>query len=258
MVGDRGCYFLALFHPQWVHPIVRRASMLTNSTSRHSGQLPQKNRLAKQTMAYTETFDHASVASAPSVTPTKKHLRRVRFQEAKSEATDDASLTSLDDDERDLLWYRDTEIERFRTDARLLCRALRRRSLQPGESLRGLEYRKDIRRQERKQMTIRCIVKAQHRASNPRQLANIYRKCSKWSIMVASAVADNDFYAAYDLGFSCQIPVMAEHPLPFRSKSSGSSKRTSCASASGHCDSVIASNHSQSHRRVRQRTEAVV
>lgn len=215
-----------------------------------------------------EIADPVSVTPVPPTTPQKQqhHLRRVTFEETSSEGKAASSLSSLCDEDKDSLWYTEAEIEGFRTDARLLCRELRVRSLRPGEEecVRGLEYRTNLARQERKQMTIRCIVKAQYRATNPRQLARVYRKCSRWSIVMSSIVAQNDFCAAYRLGSFQPVPPMKEYPLPFRSKYGGAAagKRRVNHSVSAANISVINDNndscggaHSEAHRQVRPRME---
>lgn len=210
-----------------------------------------------------EIADPVPVTPVPPTTPQKQqhHLRRVTFQETSSVGNATSSLSSLCDEDIASLWYTDAEIEDFRTNARLLCRKLRAGSKQPREkeSLRGLEYRTNLARQERKQMTIRCIVKAQHRATNPHQLARVYRKCTKWSIIVSSIVAQNDFCAAYHLGSFQPVPPMSEYPLPFRTKYGGAAacKRlfnhsVSAATGSTSNDSCGRA-HSEAHRQVRPR-----
>jgi len=188
--------------------------------------------------------------------------RRVSFHEVLSEATV-VSLSSLAEEEKDQLWYNRGDIDGFRADARNLCRELRRRPLRLEESVRGLELRTDVQRQARKQMTIRCVLKAQRRYKDPRQVAHIYKKCSAWSTMAAAAVAGNDFYSAYDLAYAFDIPDMAAFPLPVRSSSGDSSSNSATitrkrASASLAC-AVVAANYAlEGSRRVRRRTEAVL
>jgi len=173
----------------------------------------------------------------------RRRCHSVQFQDDNAIAPVLVHESSLD---KKTLWYQDCEIDQFRTDARLLCRQARQGiPLPAGESVRGLEYRSTQHRQQRRQSIVKCIIRAQHRASSPRQLAHVYRRCSKWAIIAAAAMANNDFCEAYDLPrFACEIPPMADHPLPFRTKSDEDSKRAAVPSVS-------------IERIVRQRTGAV-
>jgi hypothetical protein len=61
-------------------------------------------------------------------------------------------------------------------------------------------------------------------------LAQIYRKCSAWTIVAAVMVGRKDFFTAYDLEATCDtsIPRMDSYPLPFRPRSD---KKRSSSSA---------------------------
>lgn len=148
-----------------------------------------------------------------------KRRRVVAFRKLCSFATV-ASLRNLPEEVQDELWYRSTDIERFRNNARKLCREIRRRRLAP-HTARGLEVRVDPERQRRKDMTIRGVLHVQRRGSDPRTLAHIYRKCSAWTVVASAMVARRDFFKAYDFATTCdtKVPPMESYPLPFRSKS---------------------------------------
>lgn len=213
-----------------------------------------------------EITDPVSVTPVPPTIPQKQqhHPRRVRFQDRQVEEATAASFSQSYDEGNCSLWYTDNEIAAFRTDARLLCRELRasNNSVQSGEeggSIRGLEFRTSLARQERKQMTIRCIVKAQHRATSSQQLARVYRKCSKWSRIMSLTVAHNDFCSAYNLGTSQPLPAMLEYPLPFRSKystckrrvnQSAAARKSVIRSSTGNCCTHV---QSEAHHQVPSR-----
>ena len=220
-----------------------------------------------------EIADPVSVTPIPPTIPQKQqhHPRRVRFQDKSSETTSNASLSQSYEVKDCPLWYTDDEIAGFRTDARLLCRELRANSnncwqepaaeKKEGGSLRGLEFRTSLARQERKQMTIRCIIKAQHRATSPQQLARVYRKCSKWTMIASLTVAQNDYCTAYNLGTFLPLPSMLDYPLPFPTKYGAYKRRVNHQSTSAkklasnpnNSCIIIGHAHSEAHRQLQSR-----
>ena len=137
------------------------------------------------------------------------------------------SLKTLPWHIQDEIWYRTSDVEEFRSNARDLCRQLRQDSnVTTEDSVRGLEYRTSADRQTRKDLTIKCVLKAQTKTSSARTLAYVYHKCNAWTVDAAKVAAASDYSAAYDLPASdAPIPPMANYPLPFRYRSH--KKRTS-------------------------------
>ena len=144
---------------------------------------------------------------------------RVAFQETIREISIE-SLTSLSESDKNVLWYKDDEIEAFKETARDLCSEIRLGLNTEERIVRGLELRLSQDRQRRKYLIIHAILRAQRRYQ-PKQLSNICRKCSAWSKVVATIEAQRDYCELYEPERLLTIPhypSLETHPLPFKPK----------------------------------------
>ena len=159
----------------------------------------------KGSMSFMDRLKRKSQSQSP-VQPTKsKRLATVHFTETDDivPITDPASCIS--DRERKELWYSDQSLDAFKTEVRLLCRRLR---VAPDEteSSRGLEHRICLIRQRKKQLALRCVLKAQSKSSCPLFLAAISLKCTEGAKRTALLEASKDFCEAYSTPFTSLEP----------------------------------------------------
>lgn len=131
----------------------------------------------------------------PSIAPLVPKRRRVQFLEARvvSFITPGSCMSK---EERDVIWYPQTDLHDFKFKARTLCRKLRE-TPDDSESSRGLEHRICLERQRNKHLAMRFVLKAQIRSSDPEFIATVSNKCSAWAKEVALAEASRDFCEAY-------------------------------------------------------------
>lgn len=161
----------------------------------------------------------------------KRSQNRVSFQAEEARSIIEVECFAfLRKQEREDVWYTSNDIESFRDIARKTTKKLRKSLgvLSYGDHGRGLEFRTDRERQERKYWTNKVVVKAQHKY-DANYLAKLYKRCSAWTKTAAMMAGSIDFYAAYDIplpssGFD--MPSMTDYPLPFRSSSSAARKRS--------------------------------
>ena len=116
------------------------------------------------------------------------------------------SFACLAERERRGLWYRQAEIEQFRSAAREACRALRQDPTAfPEDVVRGLELRTSLDRQLRKHLALTCILKAQVRYPriDPCHLAAIADRCTELPRREAVAQGARDYCAVYNPDFQC-------------------------------------------------------
>jgi hypothetical protein len=179
--------------------------------------------------------------------PTKlSKRRRVSFKETCTVQVVEPR-SSLNEEDRKKMWYKPNEIEEFHTEARTLSRKLRALGDDGADSAyRGLELRVSIERQKRKYMSIQCVVMAQKRFSDPRQLAGLSCRCSQWAAQAARTEAQRDFILAHtevnDTTELPQLPALAAFPLPLKQGRASAKKR------------CIAESPREAERCVRRRT----
>lgn len=172
----------------------------------------------------------------------RKRVRRVSF--LKAEVVSNVALaSSMSDTERVELWYQQTDLNRFKEDARDLCRQIRNCDAvieQPlldtrldvaleaagNECARGLEHRISMERQKNKYLAMRAIIKAQQRYETSEQLAVVASKCTAWAKEVALCTGYQDFYQAYNPGLVHLVPSTPTVKFPLLSR-----KRTTEADA---------------------------
>lgn len=145
--------------------------------------------------------------------------RRVSFNEYTS-AKCIASLASLSEHDRNLLWHTEDDIEACKERARALCAGIVQGKTKE-ENIRGLELRLSPERQRRKYMILHAILKAQSRYTDPKQLSNIARRCTAWSKILAAIVAQHDYCDLYHperIASIASLPSHEKYPLPFKSK----------------------------------------
>jgi hypothetical protein len=150
----------------------------------------------------------------------------------------------MDDAERRELWYQQADLNRFKEEARDLCRQIRSWDAvveQPlldtrldvaleaagNECARGLEHRISMERQKNKYLAMRTIVKAQQRYGTPEQLAVVASKCTAWAKEVALCTGYQDFYQAYNPALVHLVPSSPTVKFPRLSR-----KRESTTSSS--------------------------
>mmetsp|Transcript_21230 Transcript_21230/g.27932 ORF Transcript_21230/g.27932 Transcript_21230/m.27932 type:complete len:202 (-) Transcript_21230:110-715(-) len=141
-----------------------------------------------------------------------KRTRRVQFHDARvvGMVTPSSSMTF---DERNDIWYQQSDLDTFKTSARDLSRLLRSNPKQmESNETRGLEHRISLERQKQKFLTTRAVLKAQERYQNADQLALIASKCSSWAKQVALVTATKDFCSAYDI--AVVVPDVPPQPFP--------------------------------------------
>mmetsp|Transcript_27703 Transcript_27703/g.45991 ORF Transcript_27703/g.45991 Transcript_27703/m.45991 type:complete len:238 (+) Transcript_27703:77-790(+) len=197
--------------------------------------------------SYTLNSDiNAAVApTRVSLERNRKRARRVSFDKAEVVSTvAPSSLMSVS--ERHGLWYQQTDLSKFKEDARDLCRQIRNCDgvieqplLDPrldaaleaagNECARGLEHRISMERQKNKYLAMRAIVKAQQRYQTPEQLAVVASKCTAWAKEVALCTGYQDFYQAYNPALVHLVPQTptVKFPLLSRKRSPGGSATTS-------------------------------
>jgi hypothetical protein len=103
------------------------------------------------------------------------------------------------------IWYAAEDLDRFRSEVRDMCRKLRTDSTEEKKACtlaldhltRGLEQRTCLERQRRKYLSIKCIVRAQHKLEDSYQLACLAYKCTHWASELALEEAARDFVRAY-------------------------------------------------------------
>ncbi|CAB9506103.1 expressed unknown protein [Seminavis robusta] len=111
--------------------------------------------------------------------------------------------------ERHELWYNRDDIKEFRRQAANLGKRMREDPQSCAkEETRGLELRTSLHRQDRKQMIVKRILKAQEDDSTPEDLARIAQQHSIWSRKLALAQAHKDYYAAYHPNLTSVLPEM--------------------------------------------------
>jgi len=153
-------------------------------------------------------FDYSSASSptTSSSTTSRPRPRRVCF--APDENTNVISVPSFacfPEEERRCLWYRQAEIESFRTGVRHACRKLRTNpfACEGSESTtRGLEFRTSLDRQLNKHLTLRCILKAQsnyppHHLDSASQLAELALRCTESPRRAAEKQGSMDYCSVY-------------------------------------------------------------
>mmetsp|Transcript_21019 Transcript_21019/g.29671 ORF Transcript_21019/g.29671 Transcript_21019/m.29671 type:complete len:208 (-) Transcript_21019:82-705(-) len=141
-----------------------------------------------------------------------KRSRRVQFLDVRvvGTVTPSSSMTS---DERNDVWYQQSDLDTFKSSARDLSRQLRSNPDQMlSNETRGLEHRISLERQKHKFLTTRAILKAQERYQSTEQLAMIASKCSSWAKQVALVTGTKDFCSAYDL--NVVVPDVPPQPFP--------------------------------------------
>jgi len=159
---------------------------------------------------------HISNTSQPLKTKDKLTLKRrraIRFAPS-DDFTDIQPCSSMTEQERSDIWFNEGEIESFKTDARMLSRAIRLQQQRckkhnvsqytPSKTLyfRGLETRINIERQRRRRMSIRAVLEAQRQLEyyplekQELQLAHVSNQLSNWSKIQAHLVGLTDAQSA--------------------------------------------------------------
>ena len=156
--------------------------------------------------------------------------RRVSFETAENE-THIAASSDMTQEERCELWYKPSDLNQFKSDARDICRRLRDEGMvgdilldvelsnsNCADCTRGLEHRVSVERQKNKYITMRAILKAQQRYSKPEQLAHVAIKCTAWAKEVALVTGYQDFYQAYNPSLVHMVPFSITTKFPILSK----------------------------------------
>ena len=159
---------------------------------------------------------------------------RVSFETFET-ASISAASSDMSQDERNELWYQQSDLDQFKNDARDICRQIREScgiailldldlvlSVTPDDCTRGLEHRVSTERHKNKYLATRAILKAQQRYSKPEHLAHVARKCTAWAAEVAFATGCQDFYQVYSPELMHLVPQAPSVQFPLLTK-----KRTS-------------------------------
>lgn len=159
---------------------------------------------------------------APNKTPIAKRARKTKRSRKVSFREDRTSVAVFEspaDEKKNEMWYNKHEIDIMRDNARYNCHQLKTYlgAIEYGDEARGLEFRTDRKRQERQRIIIKLFVRSQSKYKDPRQMAQIYKKCGTWSNAAAIVVGQKDFNSANGISDNCKVPSMADYPLPFKS-----------------------------------------
>lgn len=176
-----------------------------------------------------------SPASMDTLKKVQKRPRRVAFE--KAEIVGEVTPCSfMSEDERNELWYHQSDLNQFKTEARELCRRIRdldedrqplmdvaRGDIGCDDCTRGLEHRVSIERQKNKFLAMRAVLKAQARYNKPEQLALVASKCTAWAKEIALCTGYQDFYCAYNPALLHLVPETpsVKFPLSSRKKNDG-------------------------------------
>jgi len=153
---------------------------------------------------------------------------RVSFDETCSIAFVEPLKTSLTRQEKDYVWCNPDEMASFVSAARNICHEFTdAHDLNPPVYVQGLELRRSLQRQERKYMSIQCVLMAQRSGKMTSDvLACFASKCNRWATQVATIQGQRDFLmaAVADSGLKGEslclppLPKMTPFPVPFKSK----------------------------------------
>lgn len=170
----------------------------------------------------------SNLTISPAVAPTKVTGRR-RPRSVAFGGVEVRESIALCQNERNDIWYAQSDLEEFKQEARDLCRALRVQEyldLPTGsmEETRGLEHRISLERQKHKFLANRAILKSQSRYESPEDLAVVAGKCSAWARQVALATGHKDFYAAYHPSLIDMMPEIPIAPFPLITRKRQSSR----------------------------------
>lgn len=172
-------------------------------------------------------IDADAILLKRTVSLTDIRTRKVSFEQSEHVLIVAAS-SIMTQEERSGLWYQQSDLDKFKNEAKDVCRRIRddlldrdiRLDLELGHSshviecTRGLEHRVSIERQKNKCLTIRAILKAQQRYSKPEQLAHVSLKCSAWSKELALVTGYQDFYQAYNPSLAHLVPCTPTVKFP--------------------------------------------
>lgn len=184
---------------------------------RTNAQLPNSHTFKKA------VFTHSTAINIQ----TRKRSRKVRFSEARVVATV-VNRLDLSQEQADQIWYPPSELEQFKTEARILCRHLREqqqsKESNPQEHVhipRGLEQRVCGQRQRRRYLALCCVLKAQQKCRCSDFIGRVAHKCTQWATDIAHLEGQHDFCDVYHPEFKTLLPKVADVPmykLPIQTK----------------------------------------
>jgi hypothetical protein len=170
-------------------------------------------------------FTHSASTNIQS----RKRSRQVRFSEARVVATV-VNRLDLSQEQADQIWYPPSELEQFKTEARILCRRLReqqqlqRKENNPQEHVhipRGLEQRVCGQRQRRRYLAVCCVLKAQQKCRCSDFIGRVAHKCTQWATDIAHLEGQHDFCDVYHPEMKTLLPKVTDVPmykLPIQTK----------------------------------------
>ncbi|CAJ1955739.1 unnamed protein product [Cylindrotheca closterium] len=143
------------------------------------------------------------------------HCKRRKVQFASSPSivspADDSTLQPHCPDQ---LWYRKSEISKFKADTRQLVKAIRSpEEVLKDSSLRGLES-STLERRLYRHKTIQCTLSAYRKNMNIEDVAKIARVCGTWNVEIAFVQACHDYFAAYPTK-QVKLPKVSFQPPDF-------------------------------------------
>lgn len=147
------------------------------------------------------------------------------------------------DYELNQLWYKRSEINEFKAEARQLVLATSSpKAFLKDDSLRGLES-STLERRLHRHKTIQCTLSAYKKKMNPEDVAKIARICATWNTETAFVQACRDYYTVYPPNEPKQVkvPRVSSRPPAFPFALRRAKSRT------------LPSFHEQTQRRVRRR-----
>jgi hypothetical protein len=190
-----------------------------------------------------------SMSPVSRVKPNRNAQRHVHFDDHDSVIS---STSAMSDEFNSSTWYRVEELEKFRNEARVICRemkyhdelvqyadqgnssdsdsssystissAQRLPSLARNSLTRGLEQRTCLERQRRKYLSNRFLLKVAPKLyqENPGKLAELAQKCNAWATDLALEEASRDYTRVYLSEDVDCYPSESLQPIPICRKRS--------------------------------------
>lgn len=115
------------------------------------------------------------------------------------------------------LWYAQSDLAGFKSQARKMASAIRQNRLEQHDSIhttRGLEHCTP-QRQKHRYMTIRCTLSAHRKGMSPDQVSLVARKCTAWSEEIAFNQGCHDYANVYQPSMAGLIPAVTSSPPDF-------------------------------------------
>jgi hypothetical protein len=240
--------------------VVLQATIPHNSVSSTVSNAADKMRINDQ-LPTSHTFKQAVFTHTTAVNiQSRKRSRHVRFSEARVVATV-VNRLDLSQEQAHQIWYPSSELEQFKTEARILCRRLREQQQQqkkennPQEHVlipRGLEQRVCGQRQRRRYLALCCVLKAQQKCRCSDFIGRVAHKCTQWATDIAHLEGQHDYCDVYHPELKTLLPKVTDVPmykLPIQTK-----RKVECNNINNNNDDSDNDSIRATQRNVRART----